>query len=354
MLFRALILAALVLTCALAGDLQISAGGSHTCVVLKSGALKCFGSNVFGQCGADSTTTAFGRNPGEMLTVSEAVLGQDVRQVSAGFDHTCVLLKDGTVKCFGKGINGRIGTDSTANVADGVGLSALEGPRVNVTTATSVQAGEQFSCALLEDKTVACWGSGNLGQMNRGDADNVADGITNSGAIASLNLTSTVKKLALGSHHACVIFENDDTVRCWGWGGLGQLGNAKNINIGLNPGDPSALVAVDLGAAALDVCAGDMHSCALMDDFTIKCWGNGLKGALGTDSAASVGYSVSKNTPTIVLGLGDRTIHNITCGGEFTCALVDDGAVVCWGDGALGALGNNLSEELVRCFFVYP
>ena len=139
------------------------AGDAHTCVVLNGGELKCFGSNAAGQIGSGGTVS-LGDAPSEMGDALAAVnlgAGRSVRAVSAGSVHTCALLDSGSVKCFGEGDSGRLGygatTDigrTTASLGDGL-------PAVDVgtgRTATLLATGAAHTCAVLDNDAVKCWG----------------------------------------------------------------------------------------------------------------------------------------------------------------------------------------------------
>ncbi len=125
---------------------SLTAGANHSCGILPGGAVKCWGYNAYGQLGQDSTVN-LGDNPGEMAALPAVNLGagRTATAVSAGNVHTCALLDNATVKCWGLNGSGQLGQDSTANLGDGAGeMAAL--PAVNLgagRTATAVTAGDQ-------------------------------------------------------------------------------------------------------------------------------------------------------------------------------------------------------------------
>ena len=103
----------------------ITAGGSHTCALLNDGTVKCWGLNIFGGLGRDNTID-MGDGTGEIAALGAINLGtnQTAVAVTAGEYHTCGLLKDGTVKCWGLNSFGQLGKDSTTNLGDGTGEMA--------------------------------------------------------------------------------------------------------------------------------------------------------------------------------------------------------------------------------------
>jgi hypothetical protein len=133
---------------------------------------------------------------------------------------------------------------------------------------------------------------------------------------------------------------DNGALRCWGFGGNGRLGTGNSQSIGDNE-TPAAIAPIDLGPGrtAKAVSAGDNHTCAILDDATVRCWGLGDSGRLGYGNTQDLG---DDETPAslgpVDLGPG-RTAAAISAGGRHTCALLDDGSIRCWGDAALGRLG---------------
>ena len=117
-------------------------------------------------------------------------------------------------------------------------------------------------------------------------------------------------------------------MKCWGNGGDGRLGTVSTIG-----GPTPQLVDLGVGVNAVSVSLGDQHSCAILDNGSLKCWGSGLDGALGLNS------ELSYSTPQYVnVGLG-RTVTAVSLGDKFTCAILDDGSLKCWGDNSIGQIG---------------
>ena len=129
----------------------------------------------------------------------------------------------------------------------------------------------------------------------------------------------------------------DNTVKCWGQGGVGQLGYGNNNTIGDNE-TPNTVGVVNLGQTAKAITAGDFHTCALLADNTVKCWGDGASGRLGYgNDQIHIGDNETPNTVGVV-NLG-QTAKAITTGDSHTCALLADNTVKCWGSGGSGRAG---------------
>ena len=148
---------------------------------------------------------------------------------------------------------------------------------------------------------------------------------------------------AEGTFHTCGILD-DGTVKCWGQNTSGQLGLGDTVDRGDNPNEMAGNlppVALGTGRSAVALAAGDLHSCALLDDGTVKCWGENSSGQLGLGNTADRGDGAGEmgdNLATVALGTG-RTAVAIAAGDVHTCALLDDASVKCWGGNSTGQLG---------------
>ncbi len=240
-------------------------------------------------------------------------------QIDVG-GHSCARLADGTVWCWGGNYNGQLGDGTKTNKSLPVKVDALG------STATSVRASTgSHTCALKNDGTLWCWGFNNRGQL--GDGTTVDETMP----VQVTALGSLVVEVAVGSQHTCARKTNG-TVWCWGWNDGGQLGDGT-YDTKSTPAQVAAL-----GSSALEVAAGDSHTCARKADGTLWCWGNGNLGALG-DGSATV-----KPTPVQVAALGTSVI-GVTAGGGYTCARKSDSTAWCWGWNDKGQLGDGTTTD---------
>ena len=338
----------------------LDAGESHTCVVLDEGELKCFGSNAAGQIGSGGTAT-LGDSTAEMGDALVAVslgTGRTVRSVSTGTIHTCALLDNGTVKCFGEGDNGRLGYGSTSDIGRTSFAMGDALPAVDLgtgRTATLLATGAAHTCALLDNGSVKCWGLNDDGQLGVGDTDARGDGAGEMGdalPAVSLGLASgvSVTGIAAGDAHTCVLLSNG-AVKCWGSGANGRLGSGDENSRGDEAGEMGAvLAAVDLGSGrtAKALSAGGSHTCAIRDTNDVVCWGVGATGRLGIGSEDDIGDAVGEMGDSLIpvaLGTG-RTAVALSAGRIHTCALLDGSELKCWGGGSNGRLGSGGQDNL--------
>ena len=317
--------------------ISVSAGAEHRCAVLDTGAVKCWGSGADGRLGLGDTK-ARGAAPNEMGDALPAVdlgTGRTALAVSAGFSHTCALLDTGAVKCWGKGDSGRLGIGDDNTRGDNPKEMGDALPAVDLgtgRTAVAVSAGGFHTCAVLDTGAVKCWGDGLSGQLGLGvteirgnDPSAMGDGLP----AVDLGTGRTAVALSAGTLHTCAVLDTG-AIKCWGSGSSGELGVGDDKTRGDNPKEMGdALPAVDLGTGrtAVAVSARVRHTCAVLDTGAVKCWGD----------TPPVRYEASQGD-AVPLGRG-RTAVAVSAGVTHTCAVFDTGAVKCWGGGYSGALG---------------
>ncbi len=339
----------------------ITAGRGHTCAVLDDDSVRCWGFGGDGRLGYGNTDT-IGDNetPG---SVGPVKLGPDggpertAKAISAGAGHTCVVLDDDSVRCWGFGGDGRLGYGNTDSIGDNetpgsvgpVKLGPDGGPE---RTAKAISAGAGHTCALLDDGSVRCWGFGAFGQLGYGNPSTIGDNET-PGSVGPVKLgpdggpERTAKAISAGREHTCALLD-DGSVRCWGFGGNGRLGYGNPRTIGDNE-TPGSIVPVDLGRPAKAISAGDTHTCALLDDDSVRCWGFAGNGRLGYANTTDIGDTEAPGLAGPVDLGPERKAKAISAGGRHTCALLDDDNFRCWGYAATGRLGycnaNNIGDN---------
>ncbi len=319
----------------------ISAGAFHTCALLDDAGVRCWGFGGEGRLGyADTKTIGDDETPGSVGPVALGP-GRTATAISAGAGHTCALLDNASVRCWGFGSDGRLGYANRDNIGDNEPPGSA-GPVDfgSGRTAKAISAGQNDACALLDDNSVRCWGFGGNGQLGYADNFTIGDDET-PGSVGPVDLGPgrTATAISAGAGHTCALLDNA-SVRCWGFGGNGRLGYASTNNVG-DDETPGSVGPVDLGPGrtAKAISAGDSHTCALLDDNSVRCWGFGADGRLGYASTNDVGDDETPGSVAPVdLGPG-RTATAISAGGRDTCARLDDGSVRCWGAGTFGRLG---------------
>ncbi|MBK7197021.1 MAG: tandem-95 repeat protein [Myxococcales bacterium] len=328
----------------------LASGGEHNCALLDDDTVKCWGYNSAGQLGLGFAASR-GNGPGQMgdlLPTVDLGTGRTAAQMDGGAEHTCAVLDNGALKCWGANDFGQLGLGDTAYRGDGPGEMGDALPAVDLgagRTALQVSAGGFHTCALLDNLTVKCWGRNDRGQLGLGDTANRGDGpgeMGNSLPAVALGTGLTVDTLAMGELHACARFTNA-TVKCWGFGAFGALGLGDVGDRGAGPGemgDALPAIALGTGRTALAIAVGH-HTCALLDNHAVKCWGFGDFGQLGQGSTNWIGDSpgeMGDSLPPIALGTG-VTPDLLTAMLYNACILTTTDLVKCWGGNLNGQLG---------------
>jgi alpha-tubulin suppressor-like RCC1 family protein len=313
-------------------------GDYHSCAVLDNGTVRCWGYGNEGQLGLFSRDhVGDNETPGSKPPVNLGA-GRTATAITAGGNHTCALLDNGIVRCWGLGEYGQLGNGGTGSIGDteDPGLANpvdLGGGH----TATAVTAGAFHTCAIRDDGAVSCWGLGGNGQLGNGSTAAVLDP-SQTGTV-NLGGGRTAKAITAGFGHTCAILD-DGTVRCWGLSDVGQLGYGNKVQIGDNEA-PGSVGPVNLGPGrtATAISSGGDHTCAVLDDGSVRCWGSGLYGQLGNLSVNAIGDNETPDSVAPVdLGPG-RKATAVVSGIYHSCARIDDGSVRCWGNGEQGRLG---------------
>ena len=298
---------------------SVSVNQEHTCAILDGGSLNCWGTGSGGK---------LGHGTGDYM-VSPATVnlgsGRTAVSVSPGQDHTCAILDNGAVSCWGIGSSGQLGNGATSSTAIPMLTSSLGVNR----TAVAISSGYTHTCAILDNGLVSCWGNGNYGQIGNG----AISGKTTPTLTSSLGANRTAVAISSGQDHTCAILDNG-SVSCWGSNSYGSLGNGGNSNQ-----NTPQTVNLGLGRTAVIVSAGFSSTCAVLDDASLTCWGYNGVGQLG------IGTTTHHNTPqTVDFGLG-RTVVSVNVGGAHSCAVLNDGSLTCWGSNSNGQFGDGTFQN---------
>jgi alpha-tubulin suppressor-like RCC1 family protein len=323
------------------GVIAISAGGEHACALLKNGGVKCWGYNEYGQLGDGTVessrhpvdvrrmaigliTTYVPRTPRPGVTEIRSLPGpvsgleSGVAAISAGGSFTCALMESGGVKCWGENVSGELGDGTNESKDLPTDVRSLEGG------VAAVSAGQSHACALMKNGGVKCWGFNGYGQL--GDGTDTSSNLP----VDVTGLAKGVIAISAGGGHTCAVLKSGG-VKCWGFNNSGELGDGTSIYRYL----PTAVSGLTSGVTA--VSSGGDHTCVLMNGGGVKCWGNGDLGQLGN------GRVMIAKLPVDVSGLVSG-VAAVSAGGDHTCAVIKNGGVKCWGDDNYGALGDGTLE----------
>jgi hypothetical protein len=226
------------------------------CALTSGGGIKCWGSWAGNNALPGFSAAA--------RPVDVPGLTSGVSAIAVGVSFICALTNGGGVKCLGfngSGLGDGVG-HPTAKPVDVVGLTS--GVR-------AISAGSAHVCAITAAGGVSCWGSNFSGALGNGSES------TSDVPVAVVGLIGGVRGIAAGLNHSCAL-TGDGGVKCWGANHLGQLGNGTKIK----SSTPVEVAGLARGVSAIS--AGGNSTCALMTTGTVKCWGDGTFGRLGNGS----------------------------------------------------------------------
>jgi len=300
------------------GPVQIAAGAHHACAVLGTGTVECWGQGVYGNLGDGSTADR------AVPTLTIGLPSSAVYALSAGIVTGCAVITDLQADCWGQ------------DVGDGGALSTIHTSAVPVTglpAAGVSQVSAAFGgCAVVLlgglSTGARCWGDNSSGELGNNTT-------TDSTAPVKVHGLSAVESVTTGGRDACALVRNGG-VWCWGGNGNGQLGDGTTTD----RHTPVAVQGLPLKAA--QVAAAGTHTCALLIDGSVWCWGSGGKGQLGDGSTSdsSTPVQVTGLPATVAIAVGGNLF-----GAGSSCALTGAGAVFCWGWNDSGQLGNGTTTD---------
>ena len=290
---------------------SVSAGGSHTCAIRLNGALYCWGGNGSGQLGVGVARGKCGR-PATACEGGPRAVAPTLRflSVSAGQRHTCAITVDRALFCWGENLQFETATQ-------GEPIVTTPAPVMAGLQFLSVGAGTTHSCAVRTNGVVYCWGEGALGALGRGDT-------LTSVFAAPVATTERFVQVRSGRLRSCAI-ALDGGLWCWGIEWESTQGNIDFFHQRLLPHRIAGLPPL----RDLSVTVSSM--CALSVDGVSYCWESNGYAQLG------LGNTTSTATPTAVAT--DERFTNVSSGIIQTCATALDGRALCWGNNSFGQLG---------------
>jgi len=317
--------------------ISLAAGDYHTCALMENGGVRCWGYNLYGQLG-DGTT--LNRSP---LPSNDVLTG--VKAIAAGGNHTCALMQTGGVRCWGDYSS----TPPTTDVLTGV---------------KAIAAGAGHTCALTNSGGVRCWGANSAGQLGNGTATSLSTPPVN-------DVLTGVQSIAASRSFTCALMTTG-AVRCWGapvscnCPDVRSCDPSKCVNPSTTPGEELLTEVRAIAAREDSICAVMMSgglrcwdrtesppetdiitgvrdvavtgsgtvqrtTCALMETGGVRCWGYNYLGLLGDGTTTDTTTPPASDVIT--------SVKAITAGGSHICALMETGGVYCWGSDSQGQLG---------------
>ncbi len=288
---------------------KLALGNGHSCALLGDGRVKCWGNNSLGQVG-DFLDVYIGDESGEVAS-SPAVL-EGASDVVTGGAHTCAI-QDGAVFCWGDNTYEQLGPQATSLSASSTPIAVDVGG-----VAKQICAVDDYSGVLLESGEVKTWGG--FGYFSEGPPALLTILFTEAQQPSPAESPAAI---ACGDNFVCARYTHE--LHCFGYfGGRGLF--PREFTLG---GDPTFV----------DLAVGKQHVCAVLQDGEVSCGGSSSSyGALMHDPPVSYGWPL----PTVPLlpSPGGKVAH-LAAGGDATCVVFTDGSLKCFGQDVEGSLGRS-------------
>ncbi len=286
------------------------AGGSETCAVLENGSVRCWGANGSGALGL-ATTEHVSRT--QAATALGAVsIGGTASSVVVGAGFVCATLATGSPICWGNNDLGQLGRGDTTSIGATETPAAATPPATPILptsrTTNLMASGASHTCARLDNGYLECWGSNLAGQLGLGLAASGTSmyiGDDEAPATSGVLVLTDVSKVFAGNASTCAKLVTG-ALRCWGLNTKSQLGYGDITNRGgTSATRPASLPDVSFGSGitATTVALGASHSCALLSNGEVRCWGRNHLGQLGDGTRLLVSPDYVAKTPDQLTGV---------------------------------------------------
>jgi len=329
----------------------VTAGGAFACALRDDGTVRCWGSNSAGQLGNGLTL------PSASPVAARGLSG--ITAIAAGARHTCAVAA-GLVYCWGANDRGQLGQPTTSrqctvgseSIACEPQPTAIDG----VKGVVAISAGAAHTCARTVEGIVLCWGDGRYGQSGSGRAS-AMPGPSPVGVLDGDSFIEGIVDLSAGADHTCAR-NADGVIWCWGRNEQGQLGSAPESAVpercsGPCSPRPLRVQGLDFRVSAMDAGEDADVDDAAMDDAAMEAGAEASVDAgrprdAGAEDADAGDARVGVGVPDVmdVQRVRDDVVapsmvpRAIASGGSFSCAVLDDNTVRCWGDDSSGQLGD--------------
>jgi alpha-tubulin suppressor-like RCC1 family protein len=383
---------------------QLAVGSQHVCAILNTptstGVVSCWGGNKNGRLGLGISPTTSSANNDQNSPLSNSglnlvKLGNSsgspavAKSLSAGYEHTCALLTDGNVKCWGGNAGSQLGNLGTTDVGGSPSDMGANLASVNLSSkAVSVAAGASHTCAVLNDGSTYCWGTNGNGQVGKGVLDIT---IATPSLVQSGSSGASSVQASQGMSVTCLL-RADKSVKCFGqsstpdtvnpsgvtsdgffYGILGFCVTRAGNDYGqpaelcwnapklLPPTDRFGILASDMvaGLSTLgfsqgvnQLALGGTHGCALFANNSVGCWGSNSQGQLGNGSAHYAGEragDLGVNLQIAATSVIGATPYEVAAGALHTCVAFSDNTLKCWGgDPAVNGHGTAVNNPPVN------
>ncbi|UCB47451.1 MAG: RCC1 repeat-containing protein [Spirochaetota bacterium] len=325
--------------------IAIGAGGgqsaSYTVAIEQDGTAWAWGVNSYGQLGNGNNPTG-SDTPFKVAGYEGQGNLSGIVALGTGLWHTVSLMEDGTIWTWGRNDSGELGDGSTTT----------RYTPITITSAVGISAGTRHTAALLDDGTLRTWGYNEYGQLGDGTTNDslipvtvTTDGINPLTNIADVSCGG-INYFSLISHYTVALME-DGTLRAWGQNTYGQLGDGttddRHLPVTVTTDGINPLINVASISSEIS------HTMAVLNDGTVKAWGRNFNGQLGNDTKDDSPLPVTviwdHDDDPITAPIPLTNVDKIVTGSGHSVALLSNGTVRAWGNNDMGQLCNGTTDE---------
>jgi len=289
-------------------------GSGSNCWLSAAGGIWCWGENDYGKFGNGTDDNVY------EVPVQPIGMESGVVSMEAGEDFYCAITDEARLFCWGRGSDGQLGYGGVLKQSSPVEVVNEDG-----TGWLQVSAGDYHACGVTGDRIARCWGSGSSGRLGNGGTEEEVY------PVDVVGLDDSIVAVAAGSSGSCAATE-EGQLFCWG--DSDTLGNGSEENSLL----PVAVTGLEASVVEVGLSGSGHLACALTDVGEVWCWGSGGDGRLGQ------GNEEDSLVPVQVSGLSTG-VASLSVGSGYSCAVLEDESAVCWGDNNDGNLGDGTTTD---------
>jgi alpha-tubulin suppressor-like RCC1 family protein len=280
--------------------IRVAAGAYHVCAVFSNGGVRCWGDNTYGNLGRGNTATwgALPGEMALLGDIAFATPTERAVDISAVAHHTCALFAgDLGARCWGRNDYGQLGLGHTNAIGDDATDMTSLGFLSFSTSERVIQigAGEEFSVALFADGSIRAFGRNDYFELGGGSANvHLGDNPSEMAALHTVVASGAISIVA-GIRHSCAVVVAPNTMRkfaCFGDNGYGQLGDGSTTTDGSF--GPEHFFFSSFLNPIVEAAAFHFHTCVTHAKWsTLRCFGRGDTGYLGQGNTDTIGATAA-------------------------------------------------------------